>query len=896
MFTGGATSQPLGSADNPFRGAVGAASNFLPPGHFRRHGNAEQGYGGNVGLTPGSTPPRSRNSSPRGSPRAGRRSRPLDEEDEPPARRDRSRDHGPPAQEDESSAPATSMPSEWGGRTLKLERLVQESMNEIAKLNSLVMELQGKVNGDHTRLSALESALPERLHQCEGRQATHIEILNGFARNTSEQIASLQHRMNQVESAPSFGGGGATPQSPNFAEPASPTQQFNIGSPISDPFNARASAPQNAQPRTQPNVPNVDPWASAAGRPSVPQSQPARTFNMKDWNASDKKVSKALTLFNGQAQHYRNWSDRMKDHCKEVNCGYGPIFAMIEETKTRISNIRLTMGQLNDGTMVDFKWLSQHMWVFIGKHDNDLHGRRLALTQNEADNGFELWRALFVENEGGAEQVALGGMSNLHSFPQCPRIEDLQHWLGQWQMTRQRYGSDLPETHLKQMFLNMLPESVSHKLRERKDLTTLQQYINEIDADLGRLNDAKLAKIHSQRMTSALKSGSRSPVSALVEEQHESPTVAAASTGSDEINKKLDTLISVLTAKSSPPPRGRRDDKQDNRTRQGSRDRSKSPRGLDPAWEREGKGCLHCGLKGHNRRACMKFKKLLADNNDKLPAGYKGAYEKWKDQKNNTKVAAVADVNDDVDDFAETSLIWSLPTRSNLPSLPCPCCPISNKFAELEDEDSDESEVMAALQQLTSKVRVGAKIPQKQLKKERSLSKQQISQIAQQVKDGTIDLPNLDLESNDDYAAVWALIDSGAGKSCANKSKHFPFVKTANRPSHARMATANGHELKSRGTFSLQAMTAEGQEIKPDFEDTDVEMPIVAVTDISKEDLEVSFRQDQSELVSADTGRRSKFMKRRGVDFMKIYHKKDQCQKSGCDCEQQPSFTRPGTP
>ena len=97
---------------------------------------------------------------------------------------------------------------------------------------------------------------------------------------------------------------------------------------------------------------------------------------------------------------------------------------------------------------------SQHLWVLIGKNINDeLHGRRLALTQNDADNGFELWRALFKENEGGAEQVALGGMSNLHSFPQCPRIEDLQHWLGQWQMVRQKFGADLPEIHLRQMFL-----------------------------------------------------------------------------------------------------------------------------------------------------------------------------------------------------------------------------------------------------------------------------------------------------------------------------------------------------------------------------------------------------------------------------------------------------------
>ena len=89
-----------------------------------------------------------------------------------------------------------------------------------------------------------------------------------------------------------------------------------------------------------------------------------------------------------------------------------------------------------------------------------------------------------------------------------------------------------------------------------------------------------------------------------------------------------------------------------------------------------------------------------------------------------------------------------------------------------------------------------------------------------------------------------------------------------------------------------------GQEIQPNFEDTDVEMPIVAVTDISKKDLEVSFREDESELVSANTGRRSKFMKQRGVYFMKMFYKKDKCQEdgSGCDCEQQSSFTRPGTP
>ena len=607
---------------------------------------------------------------------------------------------------------------------------------------------------------------------------------------------------------------------------------------------------------------------------------------------------KALTLFNGHAQNYRNWADRMMDHCKEMNGGYGQIFVKIEASKFRILNSNLGVGQLDDGTTVDYKYLSQHLWVFIGKNvDNDVHGRRMALTQNDADNGFELWRALYIECEGGAEQVTLNGMSNLHSFPQCPRAEDLQHWLGQWQMTRQKYGNDLPESHLKQMFLNMVPGSVAEKLRERKDLNTLQQYIDEINADLGRLNDTKLAKIHAQRMTAALKSGSRSSVNAITEEEQHAPATLVP-TANDDINKKLDTLISVLTAQQSGQ-RGRPTERPGNRDRSTSRDRPKSPRGIDPAWAKEGKGCLHCGLKGHNRKECNKFKKLLAENNNSLPAGYKGAYEKWKDQRKNTKVSVLSDIpgaEEDVDEFAETSLIWSLPTKANLKPLPCPCTAISNAFAELEDHDNDdEDEVMAALQQLTPKVRVGPKVPQKQLRKSKPMTRQQTLEIPKQVQDGVIDLPSLDLESNAEYEAVWALVDSGAGRSCANKSKHFPFVKTKNQPSQARMATASGQELKSRGTFQVHALTSEGQKVIPEFEDADVDMPIVAVNDLSKDDTEVTFRHSQSELVDVETGRKSRFIKKRGVYFMKMYYKKDQCH-DDCDCERQPGFTRPGTP
>ena len=899
----------IGSNQNPY-GPVGPVPT---PGHFRRHGNAEQGYGGSMGLTPPGTPPRSRQSSPRS---ASRRRR-MDD-DEPPARREQPRRERSREREDtaDNAAPTTSMPTEWGARTLRLEKQIQDSAGEIVRLTALIGQLQTTVEGmhqransDHNRLNAIEGAIPERVHRCEERQAYHVEILNGFARNATEQISSLQHRMNMVEEhqqVPNFGGGNSSGNA----------QNFNIGSPISEPFQ---TAPPAAASQTPPSAPTFDPWANhrpnqTSAHGTTPQTPPAptpdpwansrptqnqnsaRTFAAREWNLSDKKVSKALTLFDGHAQNYRNWSDRMKDHCKEVNSGYGKHFQQIENSKTRIYNRDLGMGNLGNGTIVDSQWLSQHLWVFIGNHiSNDLHGRRLSLTQNDQDNGFELWRSLFIENEGGAEQVALGGMSSLHAFPQCQRLEDLQHWLGQWQICRHKYGSDLPETHLKQMFLNMLPTSVSEKLRERRDLTTLQQYINEIDADLGRLNDARLAKLHAQRMSSALKAGSRSSVNAVVEEQ---PPPTPQPTVSEDIGKKLDTLISVLSSNGSQQ-RGRTSGPADRTSKREDRSasphRSKSPRGIDPAWEKEGKGCLHCGARGHQRKNCMKFKKLLTDNNNSLPTGYKGAYEKWKDQRKKVNVSAIPDfdLDDDLDEFPETNMVWCLPTKkSNLRSLSVPIAPVKNCFSALQESD-DEDEILSALQQLTPNIRIGPKVPQKHHKISSALSKKEIANIARQVADGTIDLPDLDLDSNQDYKAVWALVDSGAGKSCADKSKHFPHVRTKNKPSSARMATASGQELKSRGTFKVKGLTAEGQQVMPNFEDTDVDMPIIAVNDISQEDTEVIFRKGTSEMVDVRSGRRSRFAKQRGVYFMKMYYEKNQCT---CGDEVESGFTRPGTP
>ena len=150
-----------------------------------------------------------------------------------------------------------------------------------------------------------------------------------------------------------------------------------------------------------------------------------------------------------------------------------------------------------------------------------------------------------------------------------------------------------------------------------------------------------------------------------------------------------------------------------------------------------------------------------------------------------------------------------------------------------------------------------------------------IAEIARKIHTGQIALPDLDLENNEDFAAVWALVDSGAGKSCADKSRHFPFLQVENTKSDTRMSMADGTELPSKGNFFLPAMSSEGHDLSQVFEDTSVEMPICAVSALSNcggdTGSRVIFEYDKGKIVKVSDDGTSAFVKKKGVYFVKLF-------------------------
>ena len=307
-----------------------------------------------------------------------------------------------------------------------------------------------------------------------------------------------------------------------------------------------------------------------------------------------------------------------------------------------------------------------------------------------------------------------------------------------------------------------------------------------------------------------------------------------------------------------------------------------------------GKGCLHCGSDKHRAINCPVKKALMEKNGGKLPVGYKSAFDKYK-LKQRKPVAPIVEAEDD-GEFSETDFeepVWSMPQCA----MTCRMCDDrpsfehSNPFsAILDEEEDDEALIRDAIQHFSSKVTIGPKLSQKQRKAQRQIDKRSVTQIAKLVREGKLDLPDLELESNSDYEAIWALVDSGAARSCARRKTHFAMTSTHLKPSSVRMATASGEELKSRGCFQLKALIAEGNEVIPTFEDADVDMPIMSVGELSANGTlgsNVLFGEHDGHLIDIKSDALSKFYKRRGLYFMKIFVLKDK--KVNRD------FTRPGT-
>ena len=221
------------------------------------------------------------------------------------------------------------------------------------------------------------------------------------------------------------------------------------------------------------------------------------------------------------------------------------------------------------------------------------------------------------------------------------------------------------------MFLATLPEQVQLEIKRRLDIVTTQQCVDYVIEQLGTYNDKRLAAQQATRLQKTLGHTRNSPTAALVEQtQQVDSTMQLPAQAASQVctqadltaqMNKIEAVVAALRRNAGPGTRAA-----PNANKNSNNDKP------DPRFE----GCWHCAKKGHSRQECQSYKKLIAANGGKRPAGYKGAYEKWRDAQKNKGVhtAAIIESEPDQDhelEFDETEFV-------QLKGLFCPPCPPLN--------------------------------------------------------------------------------------------------------------------------------------------------------------------------------------------------------------------------
>ena len=283
------------------------------------------------------------------------------------------------------------------------------------------------------------------------------------------------------------------------------------------------------------------------------------------------------------------------------------------------------------------------------------------------------------------------------------------------------------------------------------------------------------------------------------------------------------------------------------------------------------KGCWCCGKEGHNRQNCPEFADIKKKNGGKVPRDYVGAYERAM-QKTSTSTLVKAIQVESLPaecEYAETFPLWPML------ALPGSEVPVSNRFDGFntdEESEDEEQEVLKALSQISAKVSKGL-ISQRERRARPlpALDTAHLKKVAQQVQEGIIKLPQIDLKDDESYHYVWALMDSGAGANVARRDQ-LPGSEPVAAPPIA-LTVASGDTLPNRGARKVTFINPDGSTRTRIFYEADVDMPILSVAEVSKEGSEgseVSFRRKNGYVEDLRNCHRMPFIKRQGVYFVQL--------------------------
>jgi hypothetical protein len=125
-----------------------------------------------------------------------------------------------------------------------------------------------------------------------------------------------------------------------------------------------------------------------------------------------------------------------------------------------------------------------------------------------------------------------------------------------------------------------------------------------------------------------------------------------------------------------------------------------------------------------------------------------------------------------------------------------------------------------------------------------------------------------------DYEVVEAMIDSGAGE-CVCGPQHFSGIDMTVNPNRASAGTeyicADGARIRNQGEKLVPGLSDEGSSMSINFQVTQVEMPLIAVSRLTAIGHQVWFGGDHGVITHGSSGKQTKFFKKKGVFVLRIW-------------------------
>ena len=691
-------------------------------------------------------------------------------------------------------------------------------------------------------------------------------------------------------------------------------EQVPVGSPFhggADPFKT----PMNPASRSNFADPGVSAWAG--GRVSL--------FEIS------RKKNDLVTNFTQDAKDFKLWRDRVVDHLCRSTQRWRSIPNFVQLGTQPLTQAWLASSNVDGINAWDLATMLEAYLVDL--FPKSMYNRRVQLAGGEMGNGFEMWRLLYVDYQGGSDAVQFGGIRRLQEFPKCSSMAKLSEHLDDWMDVLTTYGEELAHCPrlLRNMVLGILPKNLEDEILEKSYKPEFRTY-DGIIAWAKR----KVINVRQKELSELSRKPPGSRINALkMDDDEDSKDKPAPDLSWASLKQEIVAVMREAAGQVVVPPvpqihAVQRPDKK----KTDPRKRSTSPGGAKKFFF---KGCWHCGKEEpkHSRQQCPEFIKLLQRANPgvsdrkamKLPVGYEGAYEKarkaagLKNKERRVNMLDDEDIDDSDSDFEfdepMPGRMCALRNSTDTPLPPAPHPeprpdrqrPTYREVADIGYMDkthdqrkssftdlaaNDESLSLEAIDHLNGwATKVSRKSKQSKIESpvkpnkfeaftiqnEKQLdillaSHPRLAAIPESDKKIRKVLKTMPAQLVCGPDEVLCLVDSGSTVNAAWIAKHFPGWTKHVKATPASMrgdtaTTAGGHKLVNKGRCMIHS-TAQDIPFPVAFKDMETELPILSVRKMVKRNNDVRFRRGGGSIHNRATGKSINFHEHEGVYFLKL--------------------------